>query len=236
MDKKISSIPIKSHSIVRVLALIGIFLVCASVAGQLFKYLLGHDYVKGFVPLFYIDNENNIPTFFSVFLLLVASMLLTAITMLHFRQSSRYVRYWAILSLGFLLMAYDEGAMIHERLIEPIRELLFPDKASIFFFAWVIPGMILVLILGILFLKFVINIPAPSRKRFLISAALYLGGSIGFELIGGWYTENVGTGNLAYTMIVTVEEGLEMAGAITFIWALLQYLSEYYKEVNIRFL
>jgi hypothetical protein len=82
----------------------------------------------------------------------------------------------------------------------------------------------------------VINIPAPSRKRFLISAALYLGGSIGFELIGGWYTENVGTGNLAYTMIVTVEEGLEMAGAITFIWALLQYLSEYYKEVNIRFL
>ena len=36
-------------------------------------------------------------------------------------------------------------------------------------------------------------------------------------------------------MIPTVEESLEMAGVIIFIWALLKYIAENYKEVRFRF-
>ena len=35
-------------------------------------------------------------------------------------------------------------------------------------------------------------------------------------------------------MIATLEESLEMAGVIVFIWALLTYMSEKYKEVRFQ--
>ena len=40
---------------------------------------------------------------------------------------------------------------------------------------------------------------------------------------------------MTYRMIVTIEESLEMAGLIIFIWALLKYIAENYKEVRFRF-
>jgi hypothetical protein len=36
-------------------------------------------------------------------------------------------------------------------------------------------------------------------------------------------------------MIVTVEESLEMTGLIVFIWALLKYCADNYKQVRFRF-
>jgi hypothetical protein len=60
-------------------------------------------------------------------------------------------------------------------------------------------------------------------------------GGIGCELIGGWFAELHGTANLTYATITTVEESLEMAGVIIFIWALLVYIADNYKEVRFRF-
>ena len=41
-----------------------------------------------------------------------------------------------------------------------------------------------------------------------------------------------GRDNLTYSMMVTVEESLEMGGVILFIWALLVYIADNYKEVR----
>ncbi len=68
-----------------------------------------------------------------------------------------------------------------------------------------------------------------------MAATLYVGGAIGFELIGGRYSELHGAQNLTYSMIATTEESLEMAGVIFFIRALLVYIAEKKKEVRIRF-
>lgn len=68
-----------------------------------------------------------------------------------------------------------------------------------------------------------------------MAATLYLGGAIGVEMAGGRYAELHGTNNWTYSMIVTVEESLEIAGLIVFIWALLKYCTDNYKEVRFRF-
>jgi hypothetical protein len=68
-----------------------------------------------------------------------------------------------------------------------------------------------------------------------VAAILYIGGAIGVELIGGRYAELHGEENWTYSMITTVEESLEMAGLIVFIWALLEYCADNYKEVRFRF-
>ena len=57
----------------------------------------------------------------------------------------------------------------------------------------------------------------------------------GVELIGGRFAELYGPHNLTYSMIVTVEESLEMAGVILFLWALLVYMTEHYGEVHFQF-
>jgi hypothetical protein len=70
---------------------------------------------------------------------------------------------------------------------------------------------------------------------FIISAVLYIGGSIGIELIGGKYAEIYGFEDFSYTMIATLEESLEMAGLIVFIWGLLGYLAANYRKLLIVF-
>jgi len=73
------------------------------------------------------------------------------------------------------------------------------------------------------------------RRTFFVAATIYIGGCIGFELIGGHYAELHGRENLIYSMIATVEESLEMGGIIVFIWGLLTYISENHKEVRLLF-
>ena len=69
----------------------------------------------------------------------------------------------------------------------------------------------------------------------MVAATLFIGGAIGIELVGGRYVELHGRENVTYSMIATLEESLEMAGVIVFIYALLKYIADNYKEVQFRF-
>lgn len=231
----VTPISLNPSSVARALGAVAFFLVLASIAGQLMVYLTGHEHVYGLVRLFNVGTELNLPAFFSSFLLLFAALLLAVITVLEKKQGASHVAHWTVLSFGFLLMAVDESVSLHEMLVEPTRKLLGDNDLGAFYFAWVIPGSVLVLALGLYFLKFLLHLPAKTRLTFLAAAIIYLGGAIGFELIGGRYAELHGTHNLAYNMISTVEESFEMAGVIIFIWALLRYIAGTHNEVGFRF-
>jgi hypothetical protein len=60
-------------------------------------------------------------------------------------------------------------------------------------------------------------------------------GAIGVEMVGGRYAEAVGTWNLTYSLITTVEESLELAGTILFIDALLRYLAAEHAVIRLEF-
>lgn len=230
----INQISLNPSSIARVLGAVAFLLVLASIGGQLTASLTGHAQVYRLARLFDVGAERNIPTAFSTLLLLFAALLLAVITVLKRKQTGSPVSHWAILSFGFLFMAADEAFSFHERLIKPVRKLLGDDNLGVFYFAWVIPGIALVLVLAPFFLRFLLRLPAKTKLTFLMAATLYIGGAIGFELIGGRFAELHGY-NLTYKMIETVEESLEMAGVIIFIWALLVYIADNYKEVRFRF-
>jgi hypothetical protein len=228
-----NKISLNPSLIARILGITAFLLVLASIAGSLINYLAGYNYVYGLIPLFNIDSEQNIPTFFSTFLLLFAALLLGVIAKLKRDQADSHTLYWTILSLGFLYMAIDEASSAHELLIDPISKLLGSGKHGIFYFSWVIPVIALVLVLALFFLKFLLQLPPKTRLTFLIAAALYIGGALGYELVGGRYFELYGE-DLTYSMMTTVEESLELAGAITFTWALLVYIADNFKEVRIQ--
>jgi general stress protein CsbA len=233
MEKK--QITLSPSFITRVLGTTALLLVLASVAGRLASSLAGYDSMYGPLWLINVDEEQNIPTGFSTLLLFFSALILTVITLLKKYQRDPFGRYWVILSLGFLAMAFDEAFSFHERLTKPVRMILGSEHLGYFHFAWVIPAGILVLFLGLFFLRFLLNLPVKTRFAFFMAAILYVGGAVGIEIIEGFLLKLTRMGDLAYSMMSAFEEGLEMAGIIFFIRALLIYLAENYPEVVFRF-
>ena len=233
--KNFHQISIRPGTIARLLGSAAFILVIAYFAGQFAKHVLGHGSLKGLVRLFDLDGENNVPTYFSLFLMIISALLLALITAINKKQNLPYVSKWVVLSLGFVLMSYDEVFSLHEQVGRLVKNLMGRNSTGIFYYAWVIPGIALVFVIGCYFLNFLLYLPKKTRFRFLIAAILYIGGCIGFELIEGNYADLYGENNFTYAMIAMVEESLEMSGVIVFIWALLKYISEEFREVRIGF-
>lgn len=213
-------------------------LVLASVLGQGMYYLPHHNRIQQVLStMFYVDKEFNVPSTFSALLLLFAGILLFSITLKKIKFKLTF-GHWFVLACGFSVMAIDEMFSFHERLIHPVHTLLTNvlnvEHLGIFRFAWVIPGMALVAVLIPYFWKFVWGLPRHTRRNFLLSATLYLGGAIGVELLGGYLFATQGsTESFLYSMVATVEEGLEMVGVILFIQGLMIHLAEMPKLVNV---
>lgn len=236
-ESEIIGLSLNPNSIAWLLGIVAFILIFASIATDSAYYLTGFSSVllSKFVKIFSLDLELNVPNFFSMLLLLFAALLLAFITVIKRKQTASYIWHWAILSFGFFFMAFDEIASIHEKLIEPMQAILGKEQLGILYFAWVVPGIALVLFLAFIFLRFWWNLPAKTRFAFLIAATLYIGGAIVLELIGGSHFEIYGKDNLTYILLTTVEESFEIVGVIIFIRALLGYIADTYREVEVRF-
>lgn len=216
-------------------ALAAVLLVAANLGMQAYRLVAHQEHVVG-LAMISMDGENNLPALFSTLLLFCASLILALIAVLERRHEGIDVSKWAILAAGFLLMTLDEALSFHEKTIAPLRALLGGQHLGIFFFAWVIPGFALVCVLGTFFLRFLFRLPRRTAIAFVISAAIYLGGALGIELIEGWWREAHGHTNLVYHVLVSLEEGMEMAGVIVFIHALLSHIAQRYGEVRFAFI
>lgn len=153
--------------------------------------------------LFDLDEENNIPTWYSSFLLLNNAFFL------HLYSTQKDIpkkSYWSLLSAGFLLLAIDEVAGLHETLNTAIE------------MNWAILGGIGVLFVGVFFVPFLLAIPKQLALWFMLSGSLYFSGAILVELLG----EDLDSDSLTYALTVSLEEGLEMIGAWLFLNVMLQ--------------
>ncbi len=223
------------RAITRTLAVATAIILLLSVAGQLWLYLTPRESPWGIVGLFNVDFEMNVPTFYQVLVLLVAVALLVIIAILKRHARAPYVLHWWLLALGFFVIANDEFYALHEKLSEPLRRWLGLETMGALHFAWVIPAIVLVVVLAIFYIPFLKHLDRSTRTRFFVAALIYLGGALGVEMIGGQYAEAHGTWNLTYSLITTVEEGMEMAGSVLFVDALLRYLEVEYGAVHLAF-
>jgi hypothetical protein len=209
-------------------------LALAHIGVSLVKNVAGYPTVYGLVPLFDLNAEQNVPTYFNASLHLFSSLLLAVIMILKKRSRDPYAARWTVLCCGFLFMAFDEAAGLHELMERPMQELLGDRATGVFHFAWVIPGMLIVLFFAIWFVKFLLHLPRSSMLLFLLSGGLFIGGAVGVELFEGRHAALHGSHNLTFDTYVLVEETLEMVGLTVFIYALLGYLEEHYGEVRFR--
>ena len=168
--------------------------------------------------LFDVDEEESIPTWFSSSLLLLTAVVLFLIAHLRRKNNDPYAFYWLGLGFGFAFMSADEIAGFHETL-NSLTET-----------SWAVPGMIVALLVGLLYLKFLSSLPAPIAVRFMMSGAIFVGGAIGVELATEPYLYDDALDTLGYNLWTPVEEGMEMGGVILFLASLFDYLRSQYSS------
>jgi hypothetical protein len=230
---------ISPRRLARILCFVALGLALASVAGSLSVFYLspGEGLLKeaqeSFVRLFYLDAEANVPTWYSASILLFCSALLTVIACAKRAQQDPYTRHWAAMAAVFLGLSIDETALLHEMAIRPLR-LAF-HTGGLLHYAWVVPGAAAVLLFALAYLRFLWRLPPRTRILFCVAGAVYVGGAIGVEAFSGLRAARHGEGDAFYVMLATVEEMMEMAGVIVFIYALLDYMGRHIGEVALRF-
>ncbi len=216
--------PISPKKVLARILLAIFILVFLSVFLQSLKYVFHISFtaLNFIIFLFNTDQERNIPTFFTVLLLLYAFMLLWSITFQKCGTGDKYLLHWRLLTFLFFMVAADEFMATHEMISEIIREKY--HVGGIFYYAWVIPFSVLLFFLAIFYWRFIFNsLPTKTRNLMLLAAALYVGGAIGMEMAGSYFYIQNGVENMTNALLSSAEEGMEMTGIAIFIYALLQY-------------
>ncbi len=182
---------------------------------------------------FLLDAEANVPTFFAFSLLVFCAVLLALIGACAFLARHRERFHWTLLGALFFLVGFDEAARLHEKLNEPVRAAL--GGSGMAHFPWVIPAGGLVAVLALLYLPLLRGLPAPIGPLFVLSAALFVGGALGVEMLGAAYAEKHGIQAFGYRLLTTVEESLEMLGVTVFAYALMRFLAHQVRDVHLAF-
>ena len=223
---------IDRRRLVRWLWIIMAVLIAAGFAGQISRFLLGHGSLGGLVQRFDLDEEQNIPTFFSVCLLMGAGLILTLIATDRRVRQAPGAAHWRWLAIGFFFLGTDEFAGIHEQ-VGALIDAVFGRQHGLFEASWVIAGLGIVAVVGGLYLPFLFKLPLRTRVAFIVAGAVYVGGAVGMEMIESLHRERAGRDFIG-VILNTFEEGLEMAGVILFIDALLRFCTAERIIVSIR--
>lgn len=222
-------ISITPKGIRKFLIVVIIMLVAAHLLGLCLTFFFNHNYVFGLVPLFDLDEEQNIPTWYSSVSLLLSSLLLGMIAYKTDRQKKRYYYNWAVLAGIFLFLSIDEFASLHEGFTNPLRESF--NLKGYLYFAWVIPYGLFTIGLMLFYFKFLLSLPAKTRNNFILAGLLYVTGAVGFDMLGGMQWELYDNYDPAfkfhlYVLYASIEEILEMTGVAIFIYGLSRYIGE----------
>jgi hypothetical protein len=221
MQLKISIVP---SSIIKYLTIGAITLTIFGTVIQIGKYVF--NYRENWTKILNLDREMNIPTWYTAIMLACCALLLNIIARGKKQQRDRHAPEWRLLSTIFIILAIDEVASIHEILIIPdVSKAL--NLPWFLHSMWVIPGAIFVVWFIRHYWQFSQNLPYKSRRHFSLAAAVYVSGALIMEAVGSHVAEWQGQQNITYALIATVEEAMEMAGIIVFIYGLLVYFQQW---------
>jgi hypothetical protein len=170
-----------------------------------------------------VDVERSLYTWYSQLLLAGVAVLLLDTGAKMFRVDRLMGVQWLGLSAIFGLLSADEALSLHELASQKLHGVL--DTSGVLAFAWVIPAAAICAVGMVAAIPFLRRLPTRVRGLMLLSAALFLGGAIGMEMVGGKILSDNGenVSALAYRLSVALEEGLEGLGVLVFLYSHLIY-------------
>ena len=225
---------INPSRIVLVLGSLVIGVAAAHTLVHLVPYLFGISSDKMFDLQRFCDmgEEANMPTYVSTFNLLLAGGLLALIA--HY-ESSRQRKpdwHWWGLAIGFVLMSFDEAAMIHEGLVGATLTRYFGHGQGIMYYTWYKLYIPIVILIGLLYVPFLLRLPLRYSLRLLLAGVLFLSGAIGFEMLESYLVSHGLRGRSVSRLF---EETGEMLGVVLAIHVFSLYLADNDVALLLRF-
>ena len=179
--------------------------------------------------VFNIDQEANIPTWFTAgvafYLAMMASIIASAV-----KSQGKSAWAWRGIALMGIYIAMDEVAGFHELAIDPIRDNW--EISPWLYQSWIIPAMALVVFISIIYSRFVWKLPMYFKFYLLLGGLIYLTGAIGVESIGGFVLTTQGL-NDWYVQLAHIEEFLEMMGLIIILYSMVEYARRELKSMTV---
>ena len=182
-----------------------------------------------YVEMLDLDEEKGFGTWFATLILFFSARLLFLIASDSKARADGLHVWWKVLACGFMYLSLDEVAGFHEY-VNAYNEDFFEgaeheDRWWTWYLKWV------VLVVGIAFLPFLWKLRWRVALLMGIAGGIYLGGAMGIEV----WSPHDDTGGFFYNFgWITIEEGMEMAGIVMFIYVLLDYLREQDKTQTVR--
>ncbi len=218
------ALELDSKSIVWVYGLLAVFFVIINLVYNFTDFYAQDEALTWYTFEFYLIHEYNIPTYFAAIMLWSAAIFAWAVAILKKRTQAHFQNHWVALAAIMTFMSVDEVAGLHELMNRPMHRFFRPT--GYFSCPWVVFGVPFVIIVGVFFIKFFLHLPKKYKIIFALAGTLFFTGALGFEMLGAGYTDVNGKNNLMYAVIVTFEEGFEMAGVILLNFGFCEYLIE----------
>jgi hypothetical protein len=228
------SLTLSPRGIFRTQMAVILVLTLASLAVHVVALTTGHDNLFGLRALFDVNGEQNIPAMYSGGAMLLASLILLAVFFLNRQNKIRSSTFWPFLSFVFLFLSYDELFSVHEKLGPVMRGWM--DVHGALYVGWVIPGAAFALAVFLSSIGFLRRLEPRTRALMVLSGAIYVAGAIGFEALGSWHDEAMGTEGMDYTYLAlsACEELLEMFGIALFTYTLLRHIEVTFGVITCR--
>ncbi len=179
--------------------------------------------------LLHMDEEANLPTWYSSITLVYSSFLAWLIAYSKKQIQAPFIRSWMLLGFAFYLMSADEFMQVHEALVRVVNRIgLFSDLGQN---AWLVPGVIIVAVIALLVGRAWWDLPTYFKSIFFCSALVYFSGAIGIEIFDNIYGHQKGFESLGFSLFTHIEEVLEMMGVVILIKGLMEYLCTFSNEI-----
>ncbi|BCJ76473.1 hypothetical protein CS0771_60170 [Catellatospora sp. IY07-71] len=185
-----------------------------------------------FATFFNVDEQQNLPAWFSAGVLLLTGWLLWEVgTAAKAAGELRYVRHWRVLGVAFALLSLDDMTDAHR--ILRVGALAALGNAS----SWLVVAAPLALVFALAYVRFVQHLPARTRWLMCGAAAGYVIGVTAVEAVGVLTGRNLlahlpgqdltGAAYLRYLIAASVEELIQGVAVIVFLYAVGTSLHRY---------
>ena len=235
MQKNEYAININMSFVIKNLVYALLFILFFFALGQVAKFHYGFDHLLGFVPMFNLYEEANLPTWFSSFILLASAILLLIIATEKRVRRDRYFIHWAILSAVFLFLSIDESAKLHEAIGGMFKRVVGQFLMAGNWSMWVVPFGVLVLLFAGAYVRFLFSLKPYFRNLFVLAGCIYVFGALGMEVAEILYLRGLDAKTEIFMVMVTIEEVMEIGGIILFIYGLLRYIQENVGKFSVEF-
>ena len=177
--------------------------------------------IEPLVHYFSMDEEVNVPTWFTVILL--ASTGLVTGDLLHAEPERGRRWAWGLIAFVLLYLSIDEMTSFHEHLGTSLEEL-FRSIADLPFNGWIAFYGPLALVVAAIVVPLLWRLPRQFLRPMALAGVLYVAGAVGFEAIAG-LLEDQGFDRATFVgqLAVLGEETLEMIAVLVFLVAVVRY-------------